>query len=366
MNLLYSVPVRVGPVNLSPLDLLLVFLPVAVALEVAGGGETLIFCAAALAIIPLAGWIGRATEALAARVGSGLGALLNASFGNAAELIIAFFALRAGLHDLVKASLTGSIIGNVLLVLGLSLLCGGLKHRRQTFNATAAGLGSTLLALSAIGLVVPAIFHHLAGDPASSDPPTLSLAIAVVLFVTYILSLVFSLRTHRHLFAGAGEDEPAEGAWSIRRAMLVLLVSTALVAVMSELLVGSAEHVAEAWGMTEVFIGVIVVAIVGNAAEHSSAVLMAMRNKTDLAINIAVGSGIQIALFVAPLLVFVSYAISPVGPLDLRFTAFEVVAVVLSVFIVSLVAHDGESHWMEGVLLLAVYVILATAFYFLR
>ncbi|MHC5022603.1 MAG: calcium/proton exchanger [Planctomycetota bacterium] len=361
---------KLGPLTLSPLDVLLVALPVAVVLEFTHAPAAWIFAMSAVAIIPLAGWLGRATEHLAARFGPGVGGLLNATFGNAAELIIAIMALRQGLFEVVKASITGSIIGNILLVLGLSLLLGGLKHRRQRFNRTAAGMGATLLGLSGIALVVPAIYHWLAG--ASGDEPVraLSLDIAIVLFVTYILSLLFQLWTHQHLFA-AGAHTPSQEAeeatgehWSIRRSIIVLLVSTALIAFMSELLVGSVEHTAAAWGMTEVFVGVILVAIVGNAAEHSSAVLMAMKNKMDLAINIAVGSGIQIALFVAPVLVFLSYAIAP-EPMNLEFTPMEVIALAMSVSIVNLVAHDGESHWMEGVMLLAVYVILGMAFYFL-
>lgn len=356
---------RIGPFKLGLLDLLLVFVPVSIVLEIAHASPVAIFLCACGAIIPLAGWMGKATEHLAAHYGAGLGGLLNATFGNAAELIIALFALNRGLHDLVKASLTGSIIGNTLLVLGLSLLCGGLKHRRQTFNATAAGLGTTLLALSAIGLVVPAIFHQVTDDV--SVEKELSLAIAVVLFLSYVLSLVFSLKTHRHLFGegGHGADEDGGKTWSKRRAISVLLAATAVIALMSEFLVGSVDDTAQTMGMSEIFIGVILVAIIGNAAEHSSAILMAMRNKMDLAFNIAVGSGIQIALFVAPFLLFVSYAFDPSAPMDLVFSPFEVVTVVFSVIVVGFVAHDGESHWMEGVLLLAVYIVVGIAFFYL-
>jgi Ca2+:H+ antiporter len=327
--------------------------------------------ASSLAIIPLAGLMGRATEHLAERLGAGLGGLLNASFGNAAELIIALMALRAGLLDVVKASITGSIIGNVLLVLGLSVLVGGVKYEAQTFNRTAAGLGATLLALSAIGLVVPALFHFVArGNPAAHEQE-LSLEIAIVLFVTYLLSLVFALRTHKHLYAGdsagetshAGDEALGVESWSKSKSVVVLLVATTFVALMSEFLVGAVEHTAHTFGMTDIFVGVIVVAIIGNAAEHSTAILMAAKNQMDLAMNIAVGSSIQIALFVAPALVFVGYLLGQ--PMNLLFTTFEVVSVALSVGVVSLIALDGESNWMEGVQLLAVYVILAIAFYFL-
>jgi Ca2+:H+ antiporter len=354
---------------------LLVFIPVAIVMRyVMGMGGTPVFLAAAISIIPLAGYMGRATERLAEHVGAGVGGLLNATFGNAAELIIAVLALRAGLHDVVKASLTGSIIGNILLVFGLSALLGGLKHPPiQRFNKTAASLGGTMLVLSAIGLVIPAIFHALAGDGHQMVERNLSLDISVVLMVTYVLSLVFSLRTHSHLYLGAAhadEDSEAVGIASTGgrndalRAFGLLVLSAAAVGFMSEMLVGSLEQAAHELGMTEVFVGVILVALVGNAAEHSTAVLMALKNKMDLSVNIALGSSIQIALFVAPLLVFVSYFVGP-QPMDLRFTGLEVVAVVMSVGIMALMTQDGESHWMEGVQLLAVYLMLGIAFYFL-
>lgn len=346
---------------------LLVFVPVALVLEyVVHAGGILVFGASAIAIIPLAGLMGRATERLAERLGEGVGGLLNATFGNAAELIIAIVALRAGLYDLVKASITGSIIGNILLVFGLSALWGGIRHQTQRFNATASALGATMLLLAAIGLVVPAIFHMVgSGGMAVATERTLSLEIAIVLMVTYVLSLVFALRTHRHLYVGAaGEMEAAGMHGSVRSSVLLLLGSTVGVAVMSELLVGSVEQAAETFHMNEIFVGVILVAIIGNAAEHSSAILMAGKNRMDTAINIAVGSSIQIALFVAPLLVFLSYLIGP-RPMDLVFTTFEVVAVAIAVGIMAFISQDGETHWMEGVQLLAVYVILGLAFYFL-
>jgi Ca2+:H+ antiporter len=356
--------------------LLLLFVPVALLAEWLHWGGAAVFACAAIAIIPLAGLMGRATESLAARLGAGIGGLLNATFGNAAELIIAIMALRQGLYDVVKASLTGSIIGNILLVLGLAILLGGLKRERQTFDRSAAAVGSTLLALAAIGLVIPALFHFVGTEAVARQALTaqremtlergLSLEIAIVLFATYVLSLIFSLHTHKHLYAGqqhaSAHEAPAPGepAW---RAVVLLVVSTALVAWMSELLVGAVEEASHSLGLTEVFVGVIVVAIIGNAAEHSTAVLVAVKDQMDLAMNIAIGSSIQIALFVAPLLVFLSYA-SPT-PMDLRFTAFEVVAVGISVFVVNLVAQDGESNWLEGALLLAVYTVIGMAFFFL-
>jgi Ca2+:H+ antiporter len=355
--------------------LLLAFFPVALVLEyVVHAGALWIFLASSAAIIPLAALMGRATERLAERLGEGVGGLLNATFGNAAELIIAIVALRAGLIDLVKASLTGSIIGNILLVFGASSLYGGIKFERQTFNRTAASLSVTLLVLSAIALVVPAIFHIVvAGGPRVVPEGALSVEISVVLLLTYVLSLYFSLRTHAHLSVGAAgmhdaEDEPgADGVArrpSAGRSVALLLAATVGVAVMSELLVGAVEETARQFGMNDVFVGVILVALIGNAAEHSSAVLLAGRNKMDAVITIAVGSSIQVALFVAPVLVLLSYLIAPT-PMDLRFTSLEVVAVGISVWIMSLVAQDGESHWMEGVQLLAVYAILALAFFWL-
>ena len=351
------------------LNALLVFVPVAMLMEWAFHSPPIwIFVVACLAIIPLAGLMGHATEDIAERVGEGLGGLLNATFGNAAELIIAIVALRAGLFDLVKASITGSIIGNVLLVFGLSALVGGIRFETQRFNRTAAGLGSTLLVLSAVGLVVPAVFHMLVGATAPTAERNLSLEISIVLMLTYVASLFFTLRTHKHLYmGGAGETAP-EGAFEdhppLWRSVGMLVLATIGVAVMAEFLVGAAAETAERLGWSEVFVGVIVVAIIGNAAEHSTAIIMAAKNKMDAAINIAVGSSIQVALFVAPLLVFLSYWIAP-RPMDLIFTPLEVLAVGLCVGIMGFCAQDGETHWMEGVQLLAVYVILGIAFYFL-
>jgi Ca2+:H+ antiporter len=356
------------------LYLLLIFLPIAVALKLSHAPPATVFVTSCLAIIPLAGLMGQATEHLAARMGSGIGGLLNATFGNAAELIIAALALRKGLHGVVKASITGSIIGNILLVLGLSVLVGGLKFTKQRFNRTAAALGSTLLALSVVALLVPALFHWVAEEklhrgvisPAEEVrlEHNLSLDISIVLFFVYLLNLLFSLKTHKDLFRAEGESESHSiSEWSITTSGVILLGSTAGVAVISEFLVGAVEATAHAWGLTEVFVGVIVVAIIGNAAEHSSAVLMATKNKMDLAVNIAVGSSIQVALLVAPTLVFLSHLMGK--PMDLLFTPFEVLAVAIAAGLVNLVAQDGESNWMEGVLLLAVYSVMGLAFYLL-
>jgi Ca2+:H+ antiporter len=351
------------------LNWFLVFVPVTAALEfLAPESHTLIFLSACAAIVPLAGWLGRATEQLAEKTGEGVGGLLNATFGNAAELIIALAALQKGLYDVVKASLTGSVIGNLLLVLGASIVAGGLKHKEQRFNAQAASSQSTLLTLAAIGLVVPAAFHYVGGAGIANKEAGLSLEIAIVLVVVYVLHLIFSLHTHKQLFLGESSDleeiTTGEGHWSMKKAVVILAGSTALIAWMSEILVGSVEKAALSFGMTSVFVGVIVVAIVGNAAEHSTAILVSMKNRMDLALSIAIGSSLQIALFVAPVLVFASYAIGP-RPMDLVFTPAEVLAVVVAVWITGQICSDGISNWIEGAQLLAVYVILGIVFYFL-
>jgi Ca2+:H+ antiporter len=345
------------------LDALLVFIPVAAILHYSHAAEFWTFIASGLAIVPLAAWMGKATESLSERMGAGAGALLNATFGNAAEMIIAFQGLRAGLPEVVKASLTGSILGNILLVLGASALAGGLKYKNQKFNRTAATMSATLMALSAIGLLVPALFHWVTHGSSGIAERNISLEISVVLFVTYVLSLIFTLRTHKDLYLGTSREHEEASSMRPGTAGLILLGATGLVAWMSELLVHAVGPASKALGLTEIFVGVIAVAIVGNAAEHSTAVLMAMKNQMDLAYHIAVGSSMQIALLVAPLLVFLSYAVG--RPMDLLFTTFEVITVGLAVAIVSLVAADGESNWMEGVLLLAVYLIFGIAFFFL-
>jgi Ca2+:H+ antiporter len=365
-----------GGFRIEPLHWLLLAFPVAVALKLFGGHDldVWLFLASAVAIIPLAGLMGRATENLAETLGPGVGGLLNATFGNAAELIIALFALFRGPHmyPLIKASITGSIIGNVLLVLGLSILVGGLYHKRQVFNRTAAGMGATLLALASVGLLMPTLYYIFRTAPRLTHEEReniewLSEEIAVILAVLYVLSLVFSLKTHQHLFAGPEEELPAgerrQPEWGRRTALLVLLGATAGVALMSEFLVGSVEHAGTELGMNQVFVGVIVVAVIGNAAEHSTAVLVAAKNKMDLAVTIAVGSSLQVALFVTPVLVFASLLTG--HPLDLHFTPMEIVAVIVAIFVLTLVCQDGESHWMEGAMLLGVYAILGLAFYHL-
>lgn len=357
----------------EPLYWLLAAIPLAAALDLKGSGGLWVFLASALAVVPLAGLMGRATENLAMDLSPGIGGLLNATFGNAAELIIALFALARGpeMYPLVKASLTGSVIGNVLLVLGASIVAGGIFHRKQTFNRTAAGLGATLLALASVGLLMPALLYQvlqaqavLRGDEAHRIE-SLSEEIAVVLAVIYLLSLFFTLGTHRELLSGEEATAAAhlQPEWRRGASLTLLIAATAGVSWMSHLLVGTVEQARSALGMNEVFVGVIVVAVIGNAAEHSTAVLMAVKNKIDVAVQIAVGSGIQVALFVAPVLVFASMIMGHPHPLDLHFSLLETITIFIAVFVLTLVCQDGETHWMEGVLMLGVYAIIALAFY---
>jgi Ca2+:H+ antiporter len=352
--------------------LLTPFIPIAVARELADASATLVFAASALGIIPTAALMGRATEELAARSGPGIGGLLNVTFGNAPELIIALFALGQGLHEVVKASLIGSILGNILLVLGAAMLAGGVGREKQTFSRTGASVQTSMLLLAATAMVMPAIFELVEGkglpSPGAerihygSTVEHLSLAVAIVLIFTYVAGLFFSLKTHRDIFNPEYEEEDTWG-WTVRRSVIALAIAGAAVGVMSEVLVGSISEASESVGLSEFFIGVIVVAIVGNAAEHWVAVLVALKNKMDLAVNIAIGSSAQIALFVAPVLVLTSFVIGP-HPMALVFNGFEVGAVLLAVLIANYVTQEGESNWFEGVQLLAVYLILGLAFYY--
>ena len=352
--------------------LLVPFIPIAVALDVAHAGATLIFFTSALGVIPTAALMGRATEELAARSGPGIGGLLNVTFGNAPELIIALFALGAGLHEVVKASLIGSILGNILLVLGAAMFVGGLRHERQRFDRTAATVQSGMLLLAAAALAMPAIFELVDGQglpkPGAeivnyeSKAETLSLLVAVVLIATYVAGLIFSLKTHRDLFNPDQEEHERE-PWTVRRSVIALAIAGAFVGLMSEILVGSISEAAHAIGLSEFFIGAIVVAIVGNAAEHWVAVLVAAKDKMDLAVNIAIGSSAQIALFVAPVLVVMSFVLGP-HPMAFVLNGFELGGVFLAVLIANHVTNEGESTWFEGVQLLAVYVVLGIAFYF--
>jgi Ca2+:H+ antiporter len=343
-----------------------------VALDLAGAAAGAVFAASALGIVPTAALMGRATEELAARSGPGIGGLLNVTFGNAPELIIALFALEQGLQEVVKASIVGSIIGNILLVLGAAMLVGGLGREKQTFSRTTASIQTTMLLLAGAALVMPAIFELVEGKGLPSPGaetvnygPTvehLSLAVAIVLIATYVAGLFFSLKTHRDIFNPEYEDEGTWG-WSTRKSVLALAGAGVLVGLMSEILVGSIEEASHAVGLSEFFIGVIVVAIVGNAAEHWVAVLVAMKNKMDLSVNIAIGSSAQVALFVAPILVLASFFLGS-HPLALVFNGFELGAILIAILIANYVTQDGESTWFEGVQLLAVYAVFGIAFYY--
>jgi Ca2+:H+ antiporter len=342
------------------LDWLLVLVPVSVVLDLAGGNELLIFLTSAGAILPLAGLIGRSTEQLALHTGPRVGGLINATFGNVTELVIAFFLIMDDKTEIVKASLTGSIIGNLLLVLGLSFLVGGIKHEEQTYNARAASVHATSLVLAVTGLLMPALFVHGSGHETFAQREVVSATVAVVLIALYAAALIFTLVTHEHLFRTPSPDEHAE--WSKGMAIGVLLAATAVVALEAEFLVGSLEPALADLGLSELFVGLIVIPIIGNAAEHSSAIRFALHDKVDITLEIAIGSSTQIALFVAPALVFISLFVG--HPMDFVFSTFEVAAVGLSTILVFMISSDGRSNWLEGAQLTGAYVIMAISFYF--
>ena len=360
-------PRRGGPRRFQWSWLLLVAVPVSVVFRWQGADPLLVFAAACIGVLPLAGLLGQATEQLAERTGPTIGGLLNATFGNAAELIIALVALRAGLVDLVKASITGSILGNLLLILGLAFLAGGLRSPILKFNRTGAGMAAAMLALAVAGLVFPALFHGLhPGTETARLALTelrLSEAVAIILALTYGASLLFSLRTHRALFGGVASDTAPSASWSVFKAVAVLGLATAGVVVESELLVHSIEPVTATLGLSQTFLGLILVPIIGNAAEHATAVTVARKGKIDLSLQIALGSSTQIALLVAPLLVLAGVLMGQ--PLSLLFTSLEIVALGLSTVVISIITLDGESHWFEGVQLLALYGMVVAAAFFL-
>jgi Ca2+:H+ antiporter len=355
--------------------LLVPFIPIAVALELGDASAALVFTASALGVIPTAALMGRATEELAARSGPGIGGLLNVTFGNAPELIIAFFALREGLHEVVKASLVGSILGNILLVMGAAMFVGGLRRDRQKFEATAANAQSLMLLLASVALVMPAIYELVIGgslpspternDRFPTDLETMSALVAVVLLGGYMAGLWFSLKSHRDLFNPShGEDDHVgEHVWTVRRSVIALAIAGVAVGLMSEILVGSIEEASEGIGLSPFFVAVIIVAIVGNAAEHWVAVFFAWKDKMDLSVNIAIGSSAQIALFVAPVLVLLSFLVGPF-PMPLVFNGLELGAIFLAIIIANQVTQEGESTWFEGVQLLSVYLVLGIVFFF--
>jgi Ca2+:H+ antiporter len=358
--------------SLHPLDWLLIAVPLAFAIRFvpAWNNETVLFFVSGLAIIPLAGWMSRATENLGERTGYGIGGLLNATFGNAPELIIALMALSKGLISLVKASIIGSILGNILFILGLSMLAGGIRYPHLRFNQTGVRVAATSLSLATIGLIIPTVFHfsveHQAGPWRPAAEQNLSLAIAAVLLATYVLWLSFSLITHKQLFLGQKPEETGPGEatlrWSLSKSILILALTTLGIAVMSEFLAGSVESTCQSLGLTDVFVGVIIISLIGNAGE-SAAIMVALKNKMDLSLSITIGSSLQIALFVMPLLVLASHLLG--RPMTLEFSLPEIASLVLAVGIVVIISGDGECNWLEGAQLFSVYLIIAILFFFL-
>jgi Ca2+:H+ antiporter len=356
------------------LSLLLLFIPISIAGHFLHWSAPIIFVTACLAIIPLAAWMGTATEEIAVVLGPSLGGLLNATFGNATELIIALVALNAGLVDVVKASLTGSIVGNLLLVMGLSMLLGGLRYKEQEFQPTVARVNASSMNLAVIAMLLPTAMHYTSQGIAEPTIQRLSIAVAIVLIGVYCLTLLFSMKTHTYLYdVGLAELTPEElseanlaedGEKEVNLPLWigVLLVCTLLVAVESEFLVSTLAAATSQFGLSPLFTGVILVPIIGNAAEHATAVAVAMKNKMDLSVSVAVGSSLQIALFVAPVLVLAGWITGQ--PMDLDFNPFELVAVAVSVLIANSISSDGRSNWLEGTLLLAAYMVLGFAFYF--
>jgi len=343
------------------INILLIFIPMAILGQFMGWSPTIVFGSAALGVIPLAGILGRATEELAVHTGPRLSGFLNATLGNAAELIITIFAIKEGLLELAKASITGSILGNLLLVLGLSILMGGRRHGAQKFDRTQASVNATMLILAIVALAIPSLFSHSIDQVNHAGVEYLSLGTAAVMILIYILSVIFS-------FQLGGEPEQAhelheESEWSVSIALLILFGSTGLIVWLSEILVGSVEHTVQALGLSEFFVGIIIVPLIGNVAEHLVAVTAAMKNRMELSMSISIGSSLQIALFVAPALVFISLLIG--NPMTLEFNQFEIIALGGAALIAASVARDGESNWLEGAMLLVVYVILGLAFFFL-
>jgi Ca2+:H+ antiporter len=351
-------------IKANPLSILLLVFPLAILAEVAHWPQIWVFGLSAVGVIPLAGFIGSSTEALAAKTGPKIGGLLNATLGNAAELIITLVAINAGLLDLVKASLTGSIVGNLLLVMGMAILGGGLKNGIQKFDRRQAGNHTVLLTLSILAMVVPSLFSHSIGPEGSAGVEELSLGVAFVMIILYVIGLIFSLRVSPAAMSYPAEPESVKHpGFSVKTAIIILAASTIGVVVLSELLVGAVESVVQNLGLSEFFLGIILIPIVGNVAEHLVAVQAAIRNHMDLSIEIAVSSSLQIALFVAPLLVFLSLAMG--HPLTLIFHPFELIGMGAAVLVAALVSADGESNWLEGAALLAVYIIFGLAFFLL-
>ena len=353
----------------------LVFVPISVVLDLVHADHIIIFIIAVIALIPLAKLIGDSTEHLSTHYGSTLGSLLNVTFGNAAEIIIAVVAINAGLIELVKASITGAILGNIMLIFGLSMIAGGIRKKEQLFSRENAGLQSTMIFLAIIGLAIPTVLSSTIIEPAEIENQLkiqfLSDALAIILLSVYIAGIVFTFFTHKHLFVSPQMEEENNNHnsdtttkhWDKKRAFFMLAISMVGVVIISEILVGSVEETSKQFGFGELFVGAIIIGIVGNAAEHSSAIILARKGKIDLSIGIAAGSGTQIALFVVPILVIFGIILNQ--PFTLEFTIYELVTLFLAAIILNLIAHDGRSNWFEGVMLTAVYIIIAIGFYFI-
>ena len=345
------------------LKYMLIFIPISFIAKFMNASGTIMFILSCLSIVPLAGLMGKGTEEISFYAGPKVGGFLNGTFGNATELIISFFALKKGLFDVVKSSIAGAVIGNVLLVVGASMLAGGLKYKTQKFNSKVNEVSSSMLVFAVLGLCIPAIFTHTV-NPAllNTRYEGLSIFVAVVMLIIYIFSLIFSFSTHKDLYNTEATEE-ATASWSLNKSILILVIATILIAIESEFLVNGIEPITDSLGWSEFFVGIILIPIIGNAAEHTTAVVMARKDKMDVALEIAIGSSLQIILFVAPVLIFLSLFFKP---MSIVFNEFELVALIASVLIANRVSQDGECNWLEGVQLLAVYLIIAASFFIIK
>lgn len=344
------------------LKLLLIFIPISFIAKFIGASGTVMFLLSCAAIIPLAALMGEGTEEISFYSGPKIGGFLNGTFGNATELIISIFALKDGLFEVVKSSISGAVIGNILLVIGASMVAGGFKFSSQKFNRKVTEVTSSMLLFSVIGLSIPALFTHLVDpDLLNTRYEGLSIFVATIMIIIYGLSLYFSFFTHKHIYAvdiDSSHDHKAK--WSLKKAISVLIIATVLISIESEFLVGGIESITQSLGWSEFFVGIIIIPIIGNAAEHSTAITMALKDKMDVSLEIAIGSSLQVILFVAPVLIFISLFFKP---MSIVFNEFELIALIASVAIAIRVSQDGESNWLEGVQLLAVYLILSASFF---
>ena len=344
------------------LKYMLIFIPISFIAKFMNASGSIMFLLSCLSIIPLAGLMGEGTEEISFYSGPKIGGFLNGTFGNATELIISFFALKEGLFEVVKSSIAGAVIGNILLVIGASMLAGGLKYKTQKFNQKVTEVTSSMLLFAVLGLCIPAIFTHTV-DPSllNTRYEGLSIFVAIVMIIIYALSLLFSFNTHKDIYINEEKDSESS-KWALKKSIFILVISTVLIAVESEFLVNGIEPITASLGWSEFFVGIILIPIIGNAAEHSTAIVMARKDKMDVALEIAIGSSLQIILFVAPILIFLSLIFTP---MSIVFNEFELVALIASVVIANRVSHDGESNWLEGIQLLAVFLIIAASFFIL-